>query len=112
MFIVHCLRKKTWEKCKSEKYFGEDSIDFCGFIHCSEPSTFRLVAPNFANEHEDLVLLKIDTDLVEAEIKFEDDGNYGTDYPHIYGLLNTSAIVDVLPCLFNENGDWIAPVGL
>lgn len=107
MYILHCVKESIWDACKSKKYYGEDSINKFGFIHCSETTTYQWVAPNFKNETDNLVLLVIDTDKVENKVIWEDLENYGVAYPHIYGLLNTDAVVEVLPHLWSEDKLWI-----
>ena len=51
-----------------------------------------------------LVLL-IDTDKVNSEIKWEDGG--GLDFPHIYGLLEKEAISGVFEHIWSEDRTWI-----
>lgn len=107
MIILHCLTQQEWETVKKDKYYGKELLDSSNFIHCATIQDFWRVAPYFKEIKEPLLLLCIDTDKVEAEIKWEDDGNYGREYPHIYGELNLDAIVDVLPFLRDEHGDFL-----
>lgn len=107
MVILHCLKQRDWEEAKNKPYYGSDYIKTEGFIHCSSIENFWRVAPNFKNIDEPLVLLCIDTDQVEAEIKWEDDGNYGREYPHIYGELNLDAVVNVVPFIRDEEGNFV-----
>ena len=107
MYIIHSLKEAIWNNYKNKKYYGEVSIDKCGFIHCSEISTYKWVAPNFANETDSYVILVIDTDRLENKVVWEDLGNFGVEYPHIYGLLNTDAIVEVVPQLWSDDKEWI-----
>lgn len=107
MYIIHSLKEDIWNIYKNQKYYGEYSIDKFGFIHCSEISTYRWVAPNFANEADNLVLLVIDTNKLENKVIWEDLRNCGVAYPHIYGLLNTDAVVEVVPHLWSEDKEWI-----
>ena len=103
MYILHIVKKDDFDK--NREYYGEESIRKFGFIHCSDLDTYYLVAPNFKEEKEDRVLLVIDTDKVTSPIKWEE--NYGVKFPHIYGLLNTDSIVDILPHLWNSKKVWI-----
>lgn len=107
MYIIHCLKEKDWNDYKNQKYYGEYSLNKFGFIHCSEITTYQWVAPNFTNETENLVLLVIDVDKVENKVVWEDLRNCGIAHPHIYGLLNTDAVVEVLPHLWNDKKEWI-----
>lgn len=38
---------------------------------------------------------------------WEDLRNCGVAYPHIYGLLNTDSVVEVVPHLWNDKREWI-----
>ena len=105
--ILHCMKKATWEGLKDERRFGEKSIEAEGFVHCSPVEYMWRVAPNFKDITDELVLLCIDTDRLEAEVRWEDGDNCGRRYPHVYGLINLDAVTAVLPYLRDENGVWI-----
>lgn len=107
MIIIHCLKQSTWDQYKDKTHYGEQSLQRCGFIHCSEVLTYAQVAPNFKDEVQPLVLLVIDPARVQPEIKWEDLDGTGTAYPHIYGLLNTDAVVEVLPHLWDKQRNWV-----
>lgn len=107
MIILHCMPKSVWESVRHQPYFGEASVAAEGFVHCSSIDYFWRVAPNFRNETADLVLLLIDTDHVNAEIRWEDADNCGREYPHVYGTIPVSAVSAVLPFLRNADGNWL-----
>ncbi len=107
MIILHALTKKFWDTYQEKNFYGDYSLNKYGFIHCSDISTYHLVAPNFKNEHDEMILLVIDTEQVTSKIIWEDCNNCGTKYPHIYGLLNKSAIISILPHLWSDSGEWI-----
>ncbi len=73
-----------------------------GFIHASRreqvAGTFTAF---YADAQQPLVLLAIETDRLTSP--WQEDEVDGTTYPHIYGPLNRSAVVDVLP-LNSEGG--------
>lgn len=55
-----------------------------------------------------LVLLCIDSDKVQAEIRYE--GTEGGElYPHIYGPLNIDSVIEVLKFEPDENGMFELP---
>ena len=107
MIILHTLTKEVWNMYHAKEYYGDKYIESCGFIHCSDISTYKNVAPNFKNETKELILLLIDTDKLQSKITWEDLDNCGRKYPHIYGLLNIDAVVGVLPHLWSESRTWI-----
>lgn len=103
--ILHCMRKTVWDRVKDEKCFGEDMTD--GFIHCSPIEYMWRVAPIFQDVTDELVLLCIDEDKLESEVRWEDGDNCGRSYPHVYGIININAVTKVLAFLRDENGAWI-----
>lgn len=68
-----------------------------GFIHASRRDQVQGVFDRYyAALGEDLVLLTIDTvRLTDAEVRVEAVGDDA--YPHVYGPINRSAVVDVVP---------------
>lgn len=106
--ILHCMKKSIWEERKNKEQWGKRAIESGGFIHCSTVEYFWRVAPNFKNVQEEMVLLCIDEELLNAEVRYEDgSNNQGRLYPHVYGLINNNAVVAVLPFLKDEDGNYI-----
>jgi uncharacterized protein (DUF952 family) len=66
------------------------TLDDVGFIHCSfREQVAQIGALYYADVEEPLVVLVIDQGRVASAIKVEDG------FPHIYGPLATSAVVEV-----------------
>lgn len=105
--ILHCMKEKSWNKVKNEKSFGKKDLKKYGFIHCSTIEYFWRVAPNFKDIYEPLVLICIDENKSTYEIKYENSDNCGRYYPHIYSEINADSIVQVLPFLKDDNGNYI-----
>ena len=105
MFIIHSVNKEEFENEIKTGSYGRKSLEKFGFIHCSDLDTYYLVAPNFKNDLNDRLILLIDTDKVEPEIKWEDGG--GIDFPHIYGLLNKNAIIGIYNHIWNDERVWV-----
>ena len=68
--ILHCMKKATWEERKNKEYWGQRNIDVEGFLHCSTVEYFWRVAPNFDNVTDELVLVCIDEEKLEAEVRY------------------------------------------
>lgn len=67
-----------------------------GFIHASRRDQVQGVFDRYyAGLGQDLVLLTIDPARLESEVRVEAVGN--DSYPHVYGPINRSAVVDVVP---------------
>ena len=104
--ILHCMKKSTWETRKNKEYWGKRNIDAEGFIHCSTIEYFWRVAPNFADVEEELVLICIDENKLEAELRYEDGDNCGREYPHVYGMINNKAVMTVFLFIKDKDGVW------
>src|SRR5215469_2100477 len=69
-----------------------------GFIHCSLrdqlPGIAELVYGDVADD--ELVVLVIDSEKVAAPIRFDAAIQGGPEYPHIYGALPVSAVIDAV----------------
>lgn len=107
MTILHCIPKREWDSMKEQEQFGQPMLDASGFIHCSSVEYFWRVAPNFAHDSEERLLLCIDTDRLDAPVRWEDLEGCGREYPHIYGLVNREAVTAVLPYRRDAEGNWI-----
>ena len=105
--ILHCMKKSTWEERKNKEYWGQRDIDAEGFLHCSTIEFFWRIVWLFVDTKEDYVIICINEDKLEAEVRFEDGDNCSRAYPHIYGLVNNSAVVDELPFLRDESGKYM-----
>ncbi|MFV1452621.1 DUF952 domain-containing protein [Bacillus mycoides] len=105
--ITKVITKRNWEIAKTTREINEKSLIEEGFIHCSLLDQALIVAETYFSHEEDVLLLTIDPSLVKAEIKYELATN-GQEYPHVYGVINVDAIVDVVP-LPKEKGEFILP---
>jgi uncharacterized protein (DUF952 family) len=55
------------------------------------------VANAVYGDRSDLVLLRIDREKVQAEVRDENLEGGGDRFPHIYGPLNLDAVMSVIP---------------
>ena len=85
-----------------------------GFIHCTrEPEVLLEVANAFSRDAPgEMRVLVMDPARVRAEVRFEAAAHpRGPDdplFPHIYGPLNTDAIVAVRPAVRAIDGAYLA----
>ncbi|WP_439022470.1 DUF952 domain-containing protein [Bacillus thuringiensis] len=105
--ITKVITKKNWEIAKINGEINEVSLKEEGFIHCSSLEQALNVAEKYFIHEEDVLLLTIDPSLVKAEIKYDLASN-GQEYPHVYGVINVEAIVEVIS-FSKEKGEFILP---
>lgn len=109
-YILHITRREQWAEAKREGYYKADTLGSQGFIHFSKPHQVEEVA-NFSFEgQKDLVLLLVDTSKVQAEIRYETVGN--EVFPHLYGPLNTDAVIEVFDLVPDNVGKFQLPRGV
>jgi uncharacterized protein (DUF952 family) len=105
--ITHITTAGEWHEAQSEGFYRGDTLPSEGFIHCSRPEQVVRVANGLFRARTGLVLLVIDPSRVTAEIRDEPSGE--ERYPHIYGPLNISAVMAVLPFEPNADGRFSLP---
>lgn len=110
--ILHITSYKGWVKAMDSEQYETDSLRRDGFIHCSTHQQVIGVANSTFHGEHGLVLLCIDADLVDADIKYEDCYETGQIFPHIYGPLNTDAVMQVLPLQPDTDGKFAMPSAL
>lgn len=106
--ILHITHQDQWQQAKQQGFYTCESLESEGFIHCSTPEQVVWVANRFYLAQRSLVLLCIDSEKVEAEIRYETvEGN--KQFPHLYGQLNLAAVVDVVNFEPEQNGEFSLP---
>ncbi|MEG4346592.1 DUF952 domain-containing protein [Microcoleus sp. A003_D6] len=108
--IFHITRSQQWEQAKQVQSYRGDTLDSEGFIHCSTLPQVLKSANKFFVGQTGLLLLWIDSEKVEAEIKYEYAA--GENYPHIYGPLNVDAVLKVFEFESGTDGKFELPIEL
>jgi uncharacterized protein (DUF952 family) len=78
-------------------YYSHPSLDAEGFIHCSQEHQVAAVLDRYFAGKTDLLKLVIDTDKLTSPFVFDWSPSTQDTFPHIYGTINTGAVIDVLP---------------
>lgn len=93
--IYHITTKAAWEQGVSDGAYASPSLKEEGFIHCSEKEQVPYIRERFFSDQSSLVLLEIDTALLDSQLIFEWSPSLEQTFPHIYGHINLSAVVGV-----------------
>lgn len=107
--IIRITSKKHWKAANSKGFYRAFDYEQEGFIHASSFEQVEETANLHYAGQTDLVLLIIDTNLVNAPVKWEHSAKRGQDFPHIYGDLNLEAVVEVREFPLGENGRFSSP---
>ena len=107
--ILHIAYRAQWLRGRAKGAYRADSLAPQGFIHTSRPHQLLRVANAIFLGQRDLVLLYIDANAVSAEIKCEAPPGSHEAFPHIYGPLNTDAVIKVVDFLPDDDGLFALP---
>jgi uncharacterized protein (DUF952 family) len=92
--IFHITQRQAWHAAQAQGLYRCESLDREGFIHCSTQAQVIRVANWFYRGQAGLVLLQIDADRLQAELRY-DPIETGEAFPHLYGPLNLESVVQV-----------------
>jgi len=90
----HLTPRLRWDAHRGDTSYTPEPFESEGFIHCTDGEANVVAVGNryYTGDPREMVCLVIDRDKVAAEIRYEDPERI---YPHIYGPLNTDAVVEV-----------------
>jgi uncharacterized protein (DUF952 family) len=111
--LFHMVEMERWMDRRGSDYRAP-SLEEEGFIHATrEPEVLEEVAEAlFPSRSGSLALLVVDLARVEAEVRWEPGRRPGGQqhlFPHIYGPLNLSAVLDVRHMSRDAEGRWRFP---
>lgn len=107
MLLFHIAEKNRWQKSLGAGWYDNLSLKKDGFIHCCGFNQLLHVGNAILkNINADLVVLCIDADVLQSEVKWETDENNKTVFPHVYGPINISSVIDVMDFRKNQQGEY------
>lgn len=101
--ILHITTRSQWQHAEKLGEYRADSLASEGFIHCSVPAQIPGVVHRFFQGQTNLLLLCIDSTRVQADIRYDAIAT-GEKFPHIYGVLNLDAVLQVVD--FNPDPNY------
>lgn len=108
--LLHIAPRDRWEAAIAEDGpYIDPSLDVDGFIHLSTPAQVLIPANERFGGRNDLLLLVIDPEKLDAEVIFEDCYESGLEFPHLYGPLALAAVVTVLDFPCQQDGTFALP---
>lgn len=98
--IFHIARRSTWDAAVADGAYRQSTVDRTleeeGFIHASTADQVQGVADRYYQDVADeLVLLVIDPERLDVELRWDESPTHGERFPHIYGPLDVGAVVEV-----------------
>ena len=108
--LVCCITTADkWNHSKNEGMHLDKSLDSEGFIHCSYLHQLVRVANKHFKGIENVLILCIEPSHLNSDVVEEDLSNLNELYPHIYGPINTEAVVDVINFQSDKQGVFSLP---
>lgn len=96
--ILHVSTPEAWDRTLAAGAYRADSLASEGFIHCSTRAQLPGVVERYYRGRTGLIVLRIDADKVMPALRWEAPKSMPDErFPHIYGPLNTEAVVEVVP---------------
>ncbi len=107
--IYHITTKPEWIQARLVQVYMADSLNTQGFIHCSTREQILGTANAYFKGKKDLVILCIESDRVQAPIKYEHPEGDPRLFPHIYGPLNLKAVLSEVDFPSENDGSFKLP---
>jgi uncharacterized protein (DUF952 family) len=95
-YIYHITTRAEWAEAQLKGFYCPPGYATDGFIHFSLLDQVVGTAGRYYKGVPDLIVLKVNTYKVKAEIHSEQAPNGGW-YPHLYGILNLDAVENTIP---------------
>ncbi len=113
--LYHIASAQGWAQAQRDGEYRMStrgrSLTEEGFIHASTASQVAPVANAFYAGDHDLLLLVLDPERIQPEIRYEQVPGWADPFPHIYGPLNLSAVLRAVPLEQNAAGQFSFPAG-
>ena len=103
----HLAPSDVWERQKDAPEYLPEAFDDDGFIHCTNGLQELLAVANryYAADKRPYRALILKVEKIESPVQYDDPEE---TFPHIYGPLNTSAVVGMLDAKRDEDGTFIS----
>lgn len=95
--IYHVTTIADWKDAQLKGYYDHPSLTAEGFIHCSQGHQVAGVLERYFAGQTGLIKLVIDTDKLASKFVFDWSPSTADTFPHVYGTINTDAVIDVVP---------------
>ena len=98
-------RTGTYDRARRGASVAEE-----GFVHCSFAHQVPGTAEAYYDDVDELVVLRIDPDRCEGELRVEDGtGTRPGDFPHLHGTIPVVAVVDATTWRRDPVDGWSRP---
>jgi uncharacterized protein (DUF952 family) len=109
--IFHIARATDWRAAQTRGVYERSSRDLTleeqGFIHCAEAHQVAPVADAiYGDVEEPLVVLEIDVDALDVDVRHENLEGGIELFPDVYGAIPVHAVTSVAPLARDTTGRY------
>ena len=106
--VFKIVPRAEWAEI-TDAYEGSTHDRADGFLHFSTAAQLPETLKRYYAGQGDLLLVAADPARLGRLLKWEYSQSRGEDFPHLYGVLLTSAVLWVKPIAKTPQGDFIIP---
>jgi uncharacterized protein (DUF952 family) len=112
--LFHITERPDWAAAQTAGEYRMSTrgvtLEQEGFIHCSgSPQQLRGVADYLYDDADDLVVLIIDSDRLDVQVKYDAPAPGAESYPHVYGAVPVEAVREVVTVGRDAAGRMVLP---
>jgi uncharacterized protein (DUF952 family)/ubiquinone/menaquinone biosynthesis C-methylase UbiE len=109
--IFHITSEREWALAQKTGEYRRSTrgveLEAQGFIHCSDAHQVVRIANVVYGDFEDwLVVLEIQVNRLDAEVRYENLDGGAELFPHVYGTLPVTAVSSVVTLRKDSSGKW------
>lgn len=105
--LLHVATVEDWE-ARSAADYRPAGLATEGFVHCCDDRQLAGVLERYYRGRDDLVLLHLDPAGLTVDVVWEDTSGRGERFPHVYGPIDTAAVVGREPLAVDADGVRLA----
>ena len=106
--VFKIVPRAEWAEI-TDAYEGSEHDRADGFLHFSTAAQLPETLRRHYGDKDDLLLVAADTVRLGRLLRWEHSPSRGEEFPHLYGVLLTSAVLWVKPITKDAQGGFIIP---
>jgi uncharacterized protein (DUF952 family) len=104
--IYHLVTAAHWQSQYNHESYFSPTFEQEKFIHTSYSKQLNATANRYYSHENELIILHIETDKLQSELKVEFSNSVAQNFPHVYGGINLTAIIRVEYISRLPHSDW------
>jgi uncharacterized protein (DUF952 family) len=103
----HLVPVDVWTASKRQPAYTPEAYDADGFIHCTNGLDQLVKVGNmfYTDDRRQFRVLALDVSSITSDVRYDDPDQL---FPHIYGPLNTKAVIAEFPVSRAPDGTFIS----